>query len=445
MINVVIALLLITEFLKYGIWYGIDNTINRKKLWIGIAISGVYLLLIFSGIFPVDLPILFTVFICAGSFIPTMQCEWSKKIFSVVKALFLVNCMNEIVGGMLQLFLTGRNFSLYKDRNFQLIINVIIIPLLLVGKLLKERIHVSKVLAENKYFRMITYAVIGVVGIFLYLTIGGVQYLSDMMVNKQQRTILFVVSIIAYMGVGCLEMGLIYIMDKIKEYQRHLKTSTMLVQAHKNMYETMLVKNEEIRKIKHDMNKQMICLRELACQGNVDNIKKYINDLEGQLKQIDQRYYQVGNDVIDAILNYYLAMLDEEVDITLKGRCECDIDVNQLELCTIIGNLVENAVEEVSKTKNMGRYISIKLETGKFYIIIEIENSMFEEKTKKNRLFVTEKKDKLNHGWGLINIREVAEKNHGRFEFEAENEKFTARVSLPLVNRMEIGRIGQTV
>jgi sensor histidine kinase regulating citrate/malate metabolism len=137
----------------------------------------------------------------------------------------------------------------------------------------------------------------------------------------------------------------------------------------------------------------------------------------------------VGNEILDAILNYYLPSLKENVKISVTGKCIGNIKVSNMDLCTIFSNLIQNAVEEVAGDSTNEKELYVWIQEGKSYLQIEIINSISDvhEATKEN-FFKSYKDDIRNHGIGLRNVKNTLERNGGVLELRKENNKFIATV-----------------
>jgi sensor histidine kinase regulating citrate/malate metabolism len=192
----------------------------------------------------------------------------------------------------------------------------------------------------------------------------------------------------------------------------------------------MLEREESTRKYRHDMNNHLICLNQLAKEGTSNSVQEYISNMQNQVLDIQSKVFKVGNEILDAILNYHLSMLDKDVKVEIIGFCSEITMINNVDLCTIFANLIQNAVEELKKESSGEKYFKVIIQTGKEFIKIEIINTISDKSYQKSNLLRSEKKDKRNHGIGLGNVRQTVEKNGGSFETTISNHIFVARVIL---------------
>ena len=105
-------------------------------------------------------------------------------------------------------------------------------------------------------------------------------------------------------------------------------------------------------------------------------------------------------------------------------RLVIDSDV----LCTIYANVLQNAIEELSKGEE--GYLNIVFLQGNEYIQFSVENSLYYKTREKKNIFFTEKENKKNHGIGLKNVKKTIEENEGRMDIIYDDKKFKIEIVL---------------
>ena len=117
------------------------------------------------------------------------------------------------------------------------------------------------------------------------------------------------------------------------------------------------------------------------------------------------------------------------VDIHVEYPKDCGID--PVDLCTILTNLLDNAIEACVKLPpETERKITLTIRRIHQFIIIQIANSSMTAPVTKNGIIVTSKKNQSNHGWGLQNVKAAVEKYQGVMDFDYSNSVFTMNVML---------------
>lgn len=186
--------------------------------------------------------------------------------------------------------------------------------------------------------------------------------------------------------------------------------------------------HNEIKALKHDFTNHIISIREIAEKENNKSIIKYTKELlylENEISKI----IDIDNKVVSALINYKNNYIKER---NIKFNFNIDIpkntNIEQLDLAIILGNLLDNAIEACSIVQENKRYINlnIKYKFGKTSIIME--NSMLGNIKMDNNKIITSKKDKENHGYGLLNIRRTVEKYEGIMKLKDEGDKFIIEI-----------------
>ena len=160
-------------------------------------------------------------------------------------------------------------------------------------------------------------------------------------------------------------------------------------------------------------------------------LTEYLNCLEEDLDAIDIAI-RTGNTGIDAILSSKLSVAsDKNIEINCKAKVPEKLTVSDVDLCVIIGNLVDNSLESCEKIKGTGRrFIRIYIGVFKEQLYISVMNSTNEKKQKPNHEFVSIKRG--NHGYGLKRIDKIVEKYNGFVNRKNEPGVFATEIMLPL-------------
>lgn len=193
-------------------------------------------------------------------------------------------------------------------------------------------------------------------------------------------------------------------------------------------YENMLLREDETRRYRHDMQNHLFCLQGLASHGDYEALKNYIDDMQKKMQFVSGRIYNTGNKVIDVLTNYHLSMLDAEVEVYVRNRFNNPINIEDMKLCTIYGNLLQNAVEEVMRNEGEGRYIEIIFRQGTNTSQFIIKNTY--TGTDNVEWSRTKKKDVVNHGYGLKNVQRALEAVGGTIDINSADGVFEVIVSI---------------
>lgn len=191
-----------------------------------------------------------------------------------------------------------------------------------------------------------------------------------------------------------------------------------------NIYKTM-------RGWRHDYHNHMQKIKAHLALGQINEVTEYLNRLEEDLDAIDIAV-RTGHAGVDAILSSKLSVAsDKDIKINCKAKVPEVLTVSDIDLCVIIGNLVDNSLESCEKIKETGRrFIRIYIGVFKEQLYISVMNSTNEKKRKPNHEFVSIKHG--NHGYGLRRIDNIVEKYNGFVNRKNEPGVFATEIMLPL-------------
>lgn len=170
--------------------------------------------------------------------------------------------------------------------------------------------------------------------------------------------------------------------------------------------------NNDIRRLYHDMKNHLLAMQSIA--EDTSALKNYLSDLLNQFRDYEIQV-STGNTTIDAILSEKIQRASTEhilFNVVLDLQ---DLSfVKTVDLVTILGNAVDNAVEAVRKmSDDQKRFIYIKSNQFANMKIIRISNQFNDEIKRENENFPTSKPDAHMHGIGLKSIQRATERYGG--------------------------------
>ena len=187
------------------------------------------------------------------------------------------------------------------------------------------------------------------------------------------------------------------------EYQNRLLERQ--VQEVQNIYMTM-------RGWRHDYHNHLQSMKAYVKMGQYEKLDEYLALLEQDLDQVNQ-LIESGNVNLDAILNSKISLaLKNGIEVDYKATCPEELTVSDIDLCALIGNLIDNAVEACEKLpEGERRFIRLYIGVLKKQLYISITNATNEVVRKLDSEYITNKRG--NHGHGLKRINLVVDKYEG--------------------------------
>lgn len=202
-----------------------------------------------------------------------------------------------------------------------------------------------------------------------------------------------------------------------------------------NHYQQLEKSLVETRKIKHDMVNHLSCLKILIDGDDKEAALSLLRQVEDKMNTIT-RTVETGNNVVDAILNEKnQEAISHDITINFKGQLPNYEFIDWIDLCTIIANSLDNAIEATKCLPNISeRKIGITTFIKQNQWFYAIENPTYFVEIAANQIVETSKTDKSLHGFGLINIRESINKHDGHLNYECVNNRFVLETIINLLN-----------
>ena len=408
-----------------------DKKINQY--WTSIVLFGFYSVLLGCSI--ISSNYLVNSFFILVDLVIVVDAGIKDKIIHALKIFVIRSCFSYVAQMMVSFIRKTEVISMIEDGDFfgEVFLLFVLVVMVVVKKYILIKVPDT---IRQKWWKYLIYGAMIVMGISIPMTISGFGFAASYVKNPDFTKVANIVSVFAFCGILFLILFIFYVEDANKKMKTSLETEKLLMETQKRYYQIMLEKAEDTRRFRHDFLNHITCLKGLIEKEDNEAVFTYICQMQGQMQEIQENHkncYTVGNNVIDVILNGLLPQL-KDTDVTVGGTCTQQIMIDHVELCTIVANLIKNAIEELNHLENDSKYLKIKVEQGTQYMKFTISNSSRMKKMNiSSKLPLTTKADKKNHGIGLRNVRETVEKNQGKFLWEYKENEFKVEIALPLI------------
>lgn len=236
------------------------------------------------------------------------------------------------------------------------------------------------------------------------------------------------------------EISAIYIFRKYKELQgerekhfveeQQMKAMKRRLEEAENFYGS-------VRKVRHEMKNHMANIKGLVAGEKYGEVEKYIGKLDETIQELDYKF-STGNAVTDIIVNdKYRRAVKSGIDFRVTFDYRESDTISAFDMGIILNNLLDNAIEACEKVERTKRRISLSLKRRNNFLLVEVENSFDGALKWKNGdvLPATVKQSGLpellmEHGIGLKNVKDVADRYFGYMDIKEEGGVFKAAVML---------------
>ena len=179
---------------------------------------------------------------------------------------------------------------------------------------------------------------------------------------------------------------------------------------------------------KHDFKNHISMILGLLEIGTKEDAISYINEINSSISQLDKNIY-TDNMAINSILISKMKIAEEKgIKIGLDLKMNTEIKISNIDICVILGNLLDNSIEACSLSKGY-RYINLKIVSEVSRLIIKISNNTNGYLNEVNGKFLTAKNNGI-HGIGLIQVDSIVKKYNGYINRKHENNIFTTYVMI---------------
>lgn len=237
--------------------------------------------------------------------------------------------------------------------------------------------------------------------------------------------------LLSEIGLFALNIICLYITVSLNQSNRaaeELKLKELQIKHDVQYAETVRSQYQEIRSIRHDMKQHLATVSGLQLEGKIDAAQRYIAEISNEIEQIEM-FMDVGSDYVNAILNSKLSIAKSKgIEVLCNSSSEV-VGVSEYDLCNLIGNMLDNAIEAAEKTGSSA-VVEVSIFSDKYKLMITISNSIPQSVLNGNSELKTTKCESVLHGFGVKSIRSIADKYGGSADFYEENLTFFCRVIL---------------
>lgn len=264
--------------------------------------------------------------------------------------------------------------------------------------------------------------------IFLYVIFRQYQNLLDDMAAGDQKmfgtgagvSLLVIIVIIGACGIVFLKYKMIQ-----EENRNYLIRDDIYRKNYNDVEQVLKINSQRI----HDMKNHFAVIKELCRQESLVDLEKYVDNIYKDYFEIEYQSW-TGNRILDIILNQKKEIAKrKEIDFNINTMLIPVIKLNEIEICSLFGNLLDNAIEACEKIIEKEKFIDVKIDLQREMLFISIKNSIASKPIIEKGEFITSKDDKHIHGFGLKSVNRIVKKYEGIISYKIEEKIFEMDIS----------------
>lgn len=229
------------------------------------------------------------------------------------------------------------------------------------------------------------------------------------------------------LGMAAIYRAALRVMDQMNQTAEARMTVTLTerrVAMQQEYYDRLITQMEDVRRMRHDFKHHRSALAALIQSGDTAALSAYMNSMEG----LEDAPSVTGSLAFDSLLFYYsenAKLLGAQVDIDVVFAASPML--SDPDLCVLLGNLLENAVDAQAHVAAKRRYIRVSARSDKNGFTLAVDNRFDGRLIGEQGAYRTRKPGD-GHGYGLASVRAVCEKYKGVLQIEQEGDLFMAGV-----------------
>lgn len=181
---------------------------------------------------------------------------------------------------------------------------------------------------------------------------------------------------------------------------------------------------------RHDYHNHLQAMKAYLAMNELKELEDYLCKIEKDLDEVDS-LVKSGNIMMDAILNSKISiMMRQDIKVDFKAVLPEEMKISDVDLCVIVSNLLENAIEACMKIPAEHRFIRIYSEVHGSQFYLSIQNSAENDLQFNERNYISNKRG--DHGFGMKRVQLLVDKYNGFLNLQNEPGIFASEITIPL-------------
>lgn len=356
------------------------------------------------------------------------------KIQAAAYTLFLFKNVSDsasLLSRFLTVLITSHNPDTLRTscvRSLELILipAAVLIITSIIGTQLKQAVYYTRFLPVWR--RML---LIPAFFFLMYYIDMGLRYMPELRPDDYNYRVLFITLfwLLCVYTVHITTLQILFLLTQSFALREEYRTMKVVSDALTSQTANLQISLEQLLKARHDFRHHLVILKGLLGQKEYTAAANYLETYLGSHESCDTCTY-CSNTPVNALLNYYLQTAKEHsVNVTANVCLPSALPMPDIDFCTILGNLLSNALEACLRQEGGTPAISVNINSvGQSMITLSIRNSYSHEIKEQDGQFLSSKRNGI--GIGTSSVRYLTEQYHGFLNFSHGNGIFEASVFL---------------
>ncbi|MBU3212063.1 sensor histidine kinase [Clostridium algidicarnis] len=180
---------------------------------------------------------------------------------------------------------------------------------------------------------------------------------------------------------------------------------------------------------RHDYHNHLQTMKAYLSMNELKELDEYLFKVEKDLDAVDN-LVKSGNVMMDAILNSKISIMKRHnIEVDFKAVLPEDLKISDVDLCVMVSNLLENAIEACVQVPVDGRFIRIYTEVYGSQFYMSIQNSSKDNLDFNARNYISNKRGE--HGFGMKRVQLLVDKYNGFLNLQNEPGIFASEITIP--------------
>lgn len=217
----------------------------------------------------------------------------------------------------------------------------------------------------------------------------------------------------------------LYLYERLERQSEEIRTQEQYEQQLQDQLihlDALLIQQDTLRKFKHEVRNQLLALDAYFTSGDMEGGARHVASLMQRVAHVAPSF-DTGNTALDAVLSSKKSVAEHKgIDFDINLRIAEKLNADPVDLCMILGNALDNAIEACEKLQTGEKHIILDLRQQGNILFCQIANTALPPH---DPSLSTSKPDKENHGYGLANLTAALRKYDGEPSITWENDWFT--------------------